>query len=266
MELPRSSVTAPGLVILASAGSTNDELVARAGDLDDFAVIVTDDQTAGRGRLGREWVAPAGSAVAVSVLVRPRLASGEPLALEHYGWLPLLAGLAMTRAAASLVPDGKRRVGLKWPNDVQVDGLKTCGILAELLPAADGVVIGAGLNLAMTSAQLPVQTATSLSLSGATLRGDALADAAISAYLENLRDLVRAFAESGGDALGSGIHQQLTEVCTTVGSGVRVQLPGADDLLGTATGIDAAGRLVVRTPNGAALAVAAGDVTHVRYE
>lgn len=265
MELPRTAAIAAHLEILDSAGSTNDELVAAAAGLPDLAVVVTDNQTKGRGRLGREWVAPAGAAVAVSVLVRPRLPAGEPLELAHFGWLPLIAGLAMTRAVASLVPEGEARVGLKWPNDVQVDGLKVCGILAELLPTADGVVIGAGLNLAMTREQLPVETATSLALSGAEPQG--LTDAAVSAYLAGFTALVRDFVSLGGDPIGSGIHAQLTEACTTIGSEVRVQLPGADDLRGTATGVDLSGRLVVRrTSDGRSQAVAAGDVTHVRYE
>ena len=267
MELPRTAAIATNLRILDSVGSTNDELVAAAPGLPDLSVVVTDNQTKGRGRLGREWVAPAGSAVAVSVLVRPRLPAGEPLGLEHYGWLPLIAGLAMTRAVASLVPNGDERVRLKWPNDVQVDGLKVCGILAELLPTADGVVIGAGVNLGMTAEQLPVETATSLALCGVTRTGDALADATVAAYLADLTALVHDFVSLGADPDGSGIHALLNEACSTIGSEVRVQLPGAGDLRGTATGVDRSGRLVVRrTADGRSQAVAAGDVTHVRYE
>src|SRR6187431_853116 len=98
MKLPLAQHLVAQLEILPSAGSTNDELVAAASSLSDFAVVVTDDQTAGRGRLGREWVAPAGKCLAVSVLLRPVLPGREPLALEHFGWLPLLAGVAMARA------------------------------------------------------------------------------------------------------------------------------------------------------------------------
>ncbi|MGV8884459.1 MAG: biotin--[acetyl-CoA-carboxylase] ligase [Microbacteriaceae bacterium] len=265
MELPRTAAIASHLDILSVSASTNDELVAAAAGLPDLAVVVTDNQTNGRGRLGRQWIAPARAAVAVSVLVRPRLPAGEPLALDDYGWLPLISGLAMTRAVASLVPDGNARVGLKWPNDVQIDGLKVCGILAELLPTADGVVIGAGLNLAMTREQLPVETATSLALSGVSMIGDELTDAAVSRYLAELSALVREFLLSG--AADSGIHAALRATCTTIGSHVRVQIPGSDDILGRATGIDDSGRLVVhRTADGHTLSVAAGDVTHVRYE
>jgi len=267
MELSRSLAVATSLEVLPVAGSTNDELSARAAELPDFSVVVTDNQTAGRGRLGREWVAPPGATLAISVLLRPVLPAGEPLSLEHYGWLPLISGLAMARAVASVLPDGAERVGLKWPNDVQVNGAKICGILAELQPGGDSVVIGAGLNVSMTREQLPIPTATSLALSGAVLSGDDLADAALAAYLTALRELYSGFVSLGADADGSGVLDALRDACTTLGREVHVQLPGGEQLRGTAIDIDRSGRLVVRTfSNGHSVAVAAGDVTHVRYE
>ncbi len=101
-------------------------------------LCVADEQTAGRGRQGRSWVAPAGSALLASILLRPRAnAEGVPLA----------AGLAVADAVARLGVE----VGLKWPNDVVVDGAKLAGILAEVEPAAPGpdtaVVLGIGVNL-----------------------------------------------------------------------------------------------------------------------
>ena len=265
MKLPLSAAAVDHLEILPEAGSTNDEMVAGAAGLGDFAVIVTGSQTAGRGRLGRVWVAPPGASLAISVLLRPVLPAGQPLELSHFGWLPLIAGIAMTRAVQTLVPDS--RVGLKWPNDVQVDGLKISGLLAELLPGGDAVVMGAGLNLSLTREQLPTPVSTSLELAGATLAGDELADAALSSYLHHLRELYTGFVRLGGDAVGSGIAEQLTELCTTIGRQVKVELPGAPDLLGSAVGIDGSGRLQVRgSLDGRVTAVAAGDVTHLRYE
>jgi BirA family biotin operon repressor/biotin-[acetyl-CoA-carboxylase] ligase len=228
-------------------------------------VIATGSQTAGRGRLGRVWVAPPGASLAVSVLLRPVLPGGQPLEQQHFGWLPLIAGIAMTRAVQSLV--APERVGLKWPNDVQVDGLKISGLLAELLPGGDAVVMGAGLNLSLSREQLPTPVSTSLALAGVALEGDELADAALSAYLRNLHELYSGFVRLGGDPLGSGVAEQLDELCTTIGQRVKVQLPGADDLVGSAVGIDGSGRLLVRgSLDGRVTAVAAGDVTHLRYE
>ena len=267
MKLPLSAAVVDSLVILPEVGSTNDELVRRAsaGTLPDFSVVVTGSQTAGRGRLGRVWVAPPGASLAISVLLRPVLPAGEPLDLSHFGWLPLIAGVAMTRAVQTVVP--AHRVGLKWPNDVQIDSLKVSGLLAELLPTGDAVVIGAGVNLSLSREQLPTPVSTSLALSGARISGDELADAVLTSYIENLREIYTDFVRLGGDPVGSGVSGLVDDLCTTIGAQVKVQLPGADDLLGTAVGIDGTGRLQVRrSQDGQVVAVAAGDVTHLRYE
>jgi len=245
MRLPLSSAIAERLDVLDETGSTNAVLVerARAGTEPEFSVVMTTSQTAGRGRLGRTWVAPPGKTIAVSVLLAPPTN-------DRLGWLPLLAGLAMTRAVRSLVTEYP--VTLKWPNDVQVDGLKVSGLLAELVPGA-GVVIGAGLNLTMDESELPTPVSTSLTLVGAS--ADDLIDRALAGYLGELRGLYE------GMLAGADIRAQVTAECDTIGRRVRVELPGGDDLYGTATGIDAEGRLVVD-----GRAIAAGDVTHLRYE
>ncbi|CAN5209748.1 biotin--[acetyl-CoA-carboxylase] ligase [soil metagenome] len=246
------------LDVLPEVGSTNVELVARAfrAELPDFSVVVTDTQTAGKGRLGRAWVAPPGTTLAISVLLKP-----STTRLDRLGWLPLLAGLAMARSVGAVVPG--HEVAIKWPNDVQVDGLKVSGILTELLPGV-GVVIGAGLNLTMTQAQLPVPTATSLTLNGAS--AEDLADRVLSDYLHRLRSLYEAFSASGLDAAASGLRAAVTDACRTLGRRVRVELPDGTDRYGTAESLDELGRLVVRTADDSRLTVAAGDVTHLRYE
>lgn len=259
MELPLSRAVAPDLEWRASCPSTNSELVRRAAELPDLAVLATDDQTAGRGRLDRVWSAPPGASLAVSVVVRldPTAADSQRL-----GWLPLLAGVAMTRAVRDL---GVAGAGLKWPNDVLVDGRKISGVLTELTP--HGVVIGAGLNTRMTAEQLPVPTATSLAIEGvADGEADApLADRALAAYLRALRDLVAQWRE----APTTGALRPLVEpVLETLGSAVRVDQPGLAPLRGVAESLDDDGRLLVRAGEGssALVAVSAGDVTHLRYE
>lgn len=259
MHLPLSAAAASHLIVLDEIGSTNTELVARvvAGGVEDFTVLVTANQTAGRGRLDREWSAPAGTSLAVSVFVAPSPASASQL-----GWMPLLAGLAMARAVASVTP--KATVALKWPNDVLIDGRKVAGLLCEVVPRGLGVVIGAGLNVTMTPEQLPVPAATSLVIEGAS--PDALHDRALSAYLAELRGELAGFARSGFDP-GAGLRTAVASGCSTIGRSVRVQLPGGRDLFGTAVDIDNSGRLVVKDLAGSALThVAAGDVTHLRYE
>ena len=256
MQLPLSHAVAEHLDVVPQAGSTNVELVARASGAPHLTVLATTDQTAGKGRLGRVWVAPPGKTIAVSVLLRPNVQDADRL-----GWLPLLAGLAMTRAVASLVPG--RLVGLKWPNDVQVDGLKISGLLAEYVPAESAVVIGAGLNLTMTEEELPTPVSTSLTLQGAV--DDGIVDAALSAYLRELFGAYRRFALAGFDAQ-AGLRREVSEACTSIGRSVRVELPGGGIVEGIAVSIDELGRLVVRGGDGVETAVAAGDVTHARFD
>jgi len=236
---------------VSEVGSTNGELVRRAsaGELAHLTALATTNQTAGRGRVGRTWVAPPGTAFAVSIFV-----AGE----RGFGWLPLLAGLAMTRAVRSMLP--QQPVNLKWPNDVLVDGLKVAGLLGELVPSG-GAVMGAGLNLTMTEEELPVPTATSLTLCGA--EPDALLDRALAAYLEAFETLWGEFEDAGFDA-EAGLRASVSDACDTLGRDVRVGLPDGSTAEGMAEAIDEHGRLVVRHATGH-LVVSAGDVTHVRY-
>lgn len=271
MQLPLSTAAAARLEILTECGSTNTELVERAAGPDgdswtDFSVIVTDNQTSGRGRLGRVWVAPPGQTLAISVLLRPLLPGGEPLEPAQFGWIPLLAGVAMTRALAPLVPS--HEVALKWPNDVQVDGLKVSGLLAELLQGGRGVVMGAGLNLSIAQGDLPTATSTSLILNDPIETDVALlADRALAGYLAEFARLYGDFLHFGADANASGLAEQVDALCSTLGQQVKVELPAGDELIGTAIAIDGTGRLSVkRGSDGQVVAVAAGDVTHLRYE
>jgi BirA family biotin operon repressor/biotin-[acetyl-CoA-carboxylase] ligase len=255
MHLPASRAVAAHLDFVAETGSTNADLVARAAEgAPPFSVLVTTNQTAGRGRLGRRWVAPPGRTLAVSVLVPV-----DGVASDRLGWMPLAAGLAMTRAVASLVPD--RTVALKWPNDVQIDGLKVSGILAELVPAASAIVVGAGLNLTLTAGDLPTSTATSLTLQGAN--PDQLLDAALAAFLGELFDVHARLVAYEFDADVAGVRADVIAWCATLGQEIRVELPGDRELLGVAEGIDALGRLLVRSGDELAV-ISAGDITHLR--
>ncbi len=287
MEWQRSRAAVPRFEFLAEAGSTNDELREAASGADAASwphgsVIVTDNQTHGRGRLGRTWLAPTGKTLAISLLLRPELLGGRPFPTDAYGWIPLIAGAAMTEAvrravdaASALDADddddesGGLEVELKWPNDVLVSGYKICGILSELLPPPTGarvvgaVVVGAGLNLTLDEHDLPTLTSTSLLL--ATGRAPD-ADAVLADYLSGFLELFRDFTEAGGDAAASGVDRRVSALCGTLGSEVRVELPGERELLGRAERLDRDGRLVViDRENGEPQAVAAGDVTHLRY-
>jgi BirA family biotin operon repressor/biotin-[acetyl-CoA-carboxylase] ligase len=215
------------------------------------------------------------------VLLRPLLPGGGALPLDRFGWFPLLAGAAMTRAVRSVVDSAHAlrvaeavaagesdvadapAVTLKWPNDVQISGYKVSGILSELLPDAGGLVLGAGLNVSLDEHDLPTITSTSLTL---VTRRPVSPDAVLAAYLQELAALYSDFVSAGGDALACGLHAEVSALCGTLGQDVRVELPGGGELLGTAVAIESDGRLRVREHgSGEQTSVAAGDVTHLRY-
>ncbi|MFD5224987.1 biotin--[acetyl-CoA-carboxylase] ligase [Microbacterium sp. NPDC058342] len=252
MDLIRTQERASALVVLPQCGSTNAELRVRSADAaawPHLSVLLTDTQTAGRGRLDRAWSAPPGTALAVSVLLREL-----PADRAVWGWIPLAAGVAMTDAVAAQLPG--HDVGLKWPNDVLVDGRKICGILAEVSGAA--VVVGTGVNTAMTGEQLPVPTATSFAALGAAADVDRL----LADYLDGLADAVGALT-TAEDAVASGLHAQASARCLTLGQLVDVAMPDASVLRGTAVAIADDGRLVI-DDGCAQREVASGDVVHVR--
>lgn len=276
-EFAQSSALANLWRWLPHTESTNDdlsELVRSTTELDspDFTVFATDDQRAGRGRLGREWVNHPGGSLAASVLIRPRTPSGRPLPTDAWGWYPLLAGLAMTRAIGSLLQHA-RDTRLKWPNDVLIETpegtRKVCGILCELVTDAAGdfaVVIGTGVNLTLSRDELRVGTATSLALAGATATD---VDTVLAAYLTELRRVTRVFEAAEGNVDSSRLLAEVSHECDTLGHRVRVELPEGSDVMGHAESIDVTGALVVvlDTPAaraGETLAVSVGDVTHIR--
>ena len=245
------------LTVVAETGSTNEDLAARAvaEDLAEGVVLSADHQSAGRGRLDRQWTAPPRSGLAVSVLLTPRTVD-----TARWSWLTLLTGLAMVDVLHQVAGLPAR---LKWPNDVLVDGRKVCGVLAELVttPSGPAVVVGAGLNVSLAEDELPVPTATSLLLAeSATTDREVL----LRAYLRALEHRYDRWRTALGDPRASGIGPAYREACATLGQGVRVALPSGQVVSGAAEGVDDQGRLLVRTAAGPVEALAAGDVHHVR--
>jgi BirA family biotin operon repressor/biotin-[acetyl-CoA-carboxylase] ligase len=256
----RRALVVPGglwtdLRVVEETGSTNADVVAaaRAGAPEGL-VIVAERQTAGRGRLGRQWQSPARAGLALSILLRPDVPPGR------LGWLPLLAGVALAESV--------RRVArvdayLKWPNDLLLQGdRKTAGILAEA--AGDGaVVVGLGLNTTLREDELPRPDATSLALGGAQ---SADRDPLLRALLRSVAEWYARFIEHGGDPHASGLLEGYLYHCGTIGRRVRVELPGGATLEGLATGVDGDGRLQVRDRFDVTRPVAAGDVVHARLD
>ena len=146
-------------------------------------------------------------------------------------------------------------------------------MLSELLPDGSGVVVGSGLNLTLSREQLPVETATSLALlgdpsaralAGGAIDADTLDDI-LARYLGQLRQLVETFDLNRGNAALAGLQAQVSRGCLTLGQEVKAILPGDDELWGTAETIDEQGRLVIKTANNQKIAVAAGDIVHLRH-
>ncbi len=271
-----------------SIDSTNRYLLdeARAGAAEGV-VAVADHQTAGRGRLGRSWEAPAGANLLFSVLLRPAIEPSERhLATTAVALAALAAvegsgtegsgtegsgseGSGTEGSGPDTGPPGTAvRIGIKWPNDlVAPDGRKLAGVLAEadLTSGSPGspapIVVGVGINVNWPAVDedLPTElrgTAVSLrQLTGGPVDREAL----LSRLLAALEPRVVALATSEGRARLTG---DLRSVCTTLGSRVRVELP--DGVFeGTATSITPEGHLTVDTDRGPRTVVA-GDVVHVR--
>jgi BirA family biotin operon repressor/biotin-[acetyl-CoA-carboxylase] ligase len=239
--------------VVTDSASTNADLAAAArGGADDAGVLVAEHQSAGRGRLGRSWQAPARSALTLSVLVRPDVAS------LRWPWLPLLAGTAVAEAVERTTGVEAR---LKWPNDVVVDDRKLAGLLLERVDTATGpaAVVGVGLNVSLRRDELPVPTATSLLLElGAVVDRQPQ----LLALLRTFEALYRAWSATGGDP-AAGLQESYVRRCSTLGQSVRVDLPDGSSVSGTAESVDGSGRLVVATGTGRR-ALGAGDVVHVR--
>ncbi|MGQ0574913.1 MAG: biotin--[acetyl-CoA-carboxylase] ligase [Pseudonocardia sp.] len=267
--------------VVATTGSTNADLAAAADRFPDRTVLVAEHQHAGRGRLTRRWSSPPGSGLTFSVLLRP---TGVPQA--RLGWLPLLAGLALVDAVRDLTG---APCGLKWPNDLLLGARpgKAAGILAEVAdPVAPAVVVGIGINVAAAPPDEPGATCLAEhagstdraagSTDGAAGPTDAAAGrtdraagptdraAVLVAVLHRLAEREARWRAHAGDPDATRLRADYRAACLTLGSAVRVVLPGEGYVDGIAEDVDADGRLLLLDPSGRRRAVAAGDVTHVR--
>ena len=271
--------------VTAVTDSTNADLLARAGGgAPEGLVLAAEEQRAGRGRMGRAWVAPPRAALTFSLLVRPRTVPPA-----RRGWLPLLAGVAVASAVHAVASVDAR---LKWPNDVLVGPAKLGGILAEA--AGDAVVVGIGLNVSTEPGELPppgpaptgALPATSLRAQAAgTLAAGTLAagsldreslltgilaagsldrESLLTGILAGFERRYQAWVQAGGDPERCGLRAEYTGLCATIGRRVRAELPGGQLLSGLAAGVDPDGRLVVRVSPDSEVPVAAGDVVHLR--
>jgi BirA family biotin operon repressor/biotin-[acetyl-CoA-carboxylase] ligase len=218
-----------------SCGTTQELL---GPDLPEGAVAVAEEQRAGRGRHGRSWVAPHGTAILCSVLLRP---PPERLISE----LSLVAGVAAAQAVEGTIA---KPVQIKWPNDLLLDGAKVGGILAE---ARDGaVVVGTGLNVNQTRAQLPTDTALPAGSLREAVGKDLDRAKLLVRLLEELEHAYDGWLDVGLAGVSAELHAR---------DYLRGRQVSVGDVAGVARGFGDRGLLVVETPEGR-VEIASGEV------
>jgi BirA family biotin operon repressor/biotin-[acetyl-CoA-carboxylase] ligase len=217
------------------------------------ATVVAEGQSAGRGRLGRSFFSPPHVNLYTSILLRP------PLALPEAPPLVLAAAVAVAETIAATVGDPDA-VAIKWPNDVQLGGRKTSGILMELQAEGSRVafaVLGIGVNLNVDPRTFPAEfrdAATSV----AAFQGRRVDRVAFARLLYgNLEAALDACVAGGFERLRARFEARFH----MAGQRVRVAEAGGASFAGVALGIDADGALLVRRDDGATARVIAGDVT-----
>ena len=201
-------------------------------------------QTAGRGRMDRQWSSPEGQGVWLSVLLRPSLPP------ENAPLITFCCALAMARAVREVTA---LDVQIKWPNDLVLHGRKLCGILLEMGFDAQGYYVVAGTGLNVRDHAYPTDLAD---------RATSIAEwadvpdrgAIVAAYLDALEDALSAVERDGF----AGVAEDFHRMCVTLGSQVNVL--GAETFSGVAEDVDATGALLVRV-DGELRRVLAGDVS-----
>lgn len=255
-DFPRVTAQGVWLSVLDTTESTNLFLADNPGPSDSWSLVITDNQTSGRGRAGRRWTTLPRRGLALSIQF-PVFVVPSPVHHGWLGWLSLIVGTALADAIARV---GVPHVSVKWPNDVHIDGKKVAGILGEITPHSR-VVVGVGINLFYDSYELPTPESTSLGLHHA-LPPD-IADQVMADVLETLMRVMPQVTNS----VPRGISEWVESRLGTINKTVRVTTPAGDTIVGVATGLADDGALLVQ-PHGSRteVAVSVGDIEHLRHE
>ena len=212
-------------------------------------VVVAETQTAGKGRRGRGWVSPAGSAIYMSYILRP------PIEPHQASALTLVAAMAVQKAVSRMLPVEAR---IKWPNDLIIEGRKICGILTEMSSDMDGiryVVTGIGINVNQLEFPEEIrETATSLlAQTGQKLKRAAL----IAAIMNDFEHYYQSFITTADMSLLLDSYNQVLVNCMRT---VAVIEP-AGTWNGRALGINARGELMVEQEDGTVKNINSGEVS-----
>ena len=221
--------------------STQDDLAEKvaAGNAKNGDVIVTNYQSAGRGRLDRTFLAPPSTALLFSLYLDPKRSR------DDWGFIPLLAGYSI----ADTLRKVNANVSIKWPNDLLIDEMKLGGIIATAV--GSGVVVGIGINVSMSVDELPVETATSLALAGVTkLDRNFLLPLLLNSFEQDF---------TSWDT-GESFLDKYSQLSVTQGREVTVSGPAENTIRSRAIAFDEQGRLHLEDGQ----IVTVGDVIHLR--
>ena len=214
--------------------------LAKSNSIKTGEVLATEFQTAGRGRLDRTFEAAPGSALLFSFFLKPKRARSE------WGFITHLAALSMQEVISK---DNPLQVSLKWPNDILIEDKKVAGLLAQATD--EGVVIGIGVNVGMTAEELPVETATSLEITGSKKLDRNLI---LSEFLNHFE------VNFGAWDHGVDFIDKYSTVCSTLGRQVQIEVTGRENRMGRAISINEIGALMLDD----GFEVNVGDVVHLR--
>ena len=208
---------------------------AKSGD-----VIAAEFQTAGRGRMDRTFEAPKASALLFSLYITPTRDRSD------WGFITHLAALTLQQVISV---DLLSQVSLKWPNDILIGDAKVAGLLAQA--AGEGIILGIGINVSMTEDELPVASATSLTIAGSSNLNRNL-------ILSNFLMLFESNFKKWDE--GQDFIESYSRICSTIGQNVRVEVAGRESRTGKALTINQTGALILED----GFEVNVGDVVHLR--
>ncbi len=221
--------------------STQDDLARKinSGDGRSGDVIVADYQSAGRGRLDRSFLAPPSTALLFSLYLNPKRSR------DDWGFIPLLAGYSIADTLRIISAD----ILIKWPNDLLIDEMKVGGIISTAV--GQGVVIGIGINISTTTAELPVEGATSLALAGVNkLDRNFLLPLLLNAFEKDFTQWDQ----------GISFLEKYSLLSGTQGKEVTIVGPSESTIRSRALSFDEQGRLHLEDGQ----IVTVGDVVHLR--
>jgi len=235
---------------LRQVTSTNDiakELAARGAR--EGSVIVAETQTHGRGRLGRKWVSPEGG-IWLSIILRPKMNPKDATKLT------LTTSVAVARTINKLYD---LKAEIKWPNDIEINGRKVCGILTEATTrgkTTDFVVVGIGVNVNIDLSFLPEPLRGSTTSLKEELKTEIERERFLSALLNEIERYYKLFAKVKFDS----ILREWRSLCSHMGSHVKITSFN-ETFEGRAVDVDENGALLVKLGDGTTRRVVSGDVT-----